>query len=108
AAPAGEAGRWDLPEAWQEVYDRIEIRYSRWGKPAPRPTSEQIDAFEAAYGFKLPPSYRSFLQVFGAGEINSMFRIAAPGGPAHYNLEAMNDEARELVAYQGYDFVTDE
>jgi internalin A len=105
---AVDAGRWDLPETWQEVYDRIDVQYSRWGKPAPKPTQEQIDAFEAAYSFKLPPSYRAFLQVFGAGEVNFMFRIAAPGGPEHYNLEAMNAEARGLVTYHGYDFVTDE
>jgi predicted DNA-binding WGR domain protein len=43
AARAVEAGRWDLPEAWQEVYDRIDIQYSRWGKPAPKPTPEHED-----------------------------------------------------------------
>ena len=44
-----------------------------------------MDAFEDPHDFRLPPSYRAFLKVFGPGEFNGMFRVAVPGGPKHFN-----------------------
>jgi uncharacterized protein (TIGR02996 family) len=106
--PSVAGSDWGRPEAWQRVYEAIEVRPPRWGKPAPRPTEAEMDAFEAAHGFPLPPSYRAFLRVFGPGDVNSMFKIAAPGGPDYYNLERMQEEAREGIEAAEYDFVSDE
>lgn len=101
---------WSRPETWQRVREKIAFRAPRWGKPAPRPTEAEMDSFEFAHGFKLPPSYRAFLQVFGPGDVNFAFHLAAPGGPQHYNLEAMAEDAREQVEYErgDIDFAADE
>lgn len=99
---------WSRPETWQRVREKIGVRAPQWGKPTPLPTEAEMDAFEAAHGFKLPPSYRAFLRVFGPGDVNFKFRVAAPGGPEHYNLEAMVQEARQRVEDHEYDFASDE
>lgn len=40
-----------------------------------------LDRFEKKYGFKLPASYRAFVETFGPGELGRYFRIHAPGYP---------------------------
>jgi hypothetical protein len=38
-----------------------------------------IDDFENAFDVKLPPSYRSYCLVFGAGEFGKTSKISVPG-----------------------------
>ena len=47
-------------------------------------------------GVKLPASYRSFVKVFGAGQLADDFRICAPGYPAStgYDLQRFNEQER--------------
>jgi uncharacterized protein (TIGR02996 family) len=98
---------WTQLETWQRLRAGIQIWPARWGYPAARPTIAEMDAFETTHNFKLPPSYRAFLHVFGPGDI-SMFRIAAPGGPEYYSLEEMAEEARERLEAEAIDFASDE
>jgi predicted DNA-binding WGR domain protein len=105
--PTVAGNDWTRPETWRRLRDGIQVWPARWGKPAPLPTVAEMDAFEAAHGFELPPSYRAFLQVFGPGDV-TIFRIAAPGGPAHYSLEEMAEEARRRLEDESIDFASDE
>jgi hypothetical protein len=64
---------------WQAFYDSLAI-VQTYGEPVPKPTVAQLDQFEAEVGFRLPQSYRSYITVFGPGELlGQRWKIAAPG-----------------------------
>src|SRR5262249_39095921 len=50
-----------------------------YGVPVPKPSTAQLDQFEAENGLALPRSYREFILVFGPGEFSASLKIAAPG-----------------------------
>jgi hypothetical protein len=78
---------------WKALYSTLQI-ITYPNSCLPTPTDDQLDAFEAAVHFQLPNSYRSFLKIFGAGELACDFKILAPGYPAAtgYNLQQFNDD----------------
>lgn len=85
---------WTKPESWEALRECVVVRSSTRIVPAPPPTASELDAFEAVLRFKLPPTYRAFVTVFGPGDVNGMFQIATPGGPRHHNLEDAVEKAR--------------
>lgn len=99
---------WTTVEAWRRLRDGLQVHPARWGLPAPTPTEAEMDAFEDPHDFRLPPSYRAFLKVFGPGEFNGMFRVAVPGGPKHFNLEDLAEETRRRIEVEAIDFAADE
>lgn len=91
---------------WQALYDSIEI-YPRYGKTfAPKPTVAMLNAFESKHGFRLPATYRSYITVFGPGEIFQRMQKASPGCPElgdlwdlsmhHESHRPMDDEVATL------------
>lgn len=63
---------------WREFYDSFFIQCT-YGVPVPKPTTDQLNLFEAQTGLRLPSSYREFIQTFGPGEFSATLKIAAPG-----------------------------
>lgn len=51
---------------WQSLLEQFEVMPVE-GNLAPPPTAAELDRFEAEFKFRLPTSYRGFVQVFGAG-----------------------------------------
>lgn len=66
-------------EDWQRLYDSLDVSVPDWSPAAEKPTPQALDEYENSSGFKLPLSYRCFVQVFGPGELGQEFRIFAPG-----------------------------
>jgi SMI1/KNR4 family protein SUKH-1 len=67
--------------------------------------AKAITAYETMRGLKLPTSYRSFCEVFGAGDISKQFYISVPGykGTAKtYRLEHVEDMAHNGLEYTSY------
>jgi hypothetical protein len=70
---------------WQRLYRRLTANIPTAWKNRPRsyPGAEPLKAalteFEKAAGFKLPRSYKTFVKVFGPGELGGYFRICIPG-----------------------------
>ena len=71
------------------------------------PAPEELDSFEAQFGFKLPASYRAFTQVFGAGSFFGSFKLFVPNGPYH-EIGNLQDEVRELIEDNDYDYVSEQ
>ena len=105
----GDPTYWSTTEAWEAVRDLlIPLSPSLAGFVPPEMTKE-IDALETQLGFRLPPSYKAFLRVFGPGGVRSnFFSIAAPSGPWNPNADEMTRTVRKSIDYLGYDFVTEE
>jgi|GEM_PF-1827601 len=74
----------DALDRWRDLYRQFTIL----GDPAracPKPTADDLDRFEAETGVKLPLSYRTYTQVFGAGafDLDAVFlRVSVPYCPA--------------------------
>jgi hypothetical protein len=70
--------------------------------PLPKVTDAALDEFEKKIGVPLPLSYRSFIKLFGPGELAWKYRIYAPGDPrlnpfveiASYNQSIAKDLAK--------------
>ena len=76
------------------LLDQVEV--IDWGSTVAllKSTTQELDQFEKDHGVKLPLSYRSFAQRFGAGELAGHYRIAVPS-PADnpYSLARYNRDA---------------
>jgi hypothetical protein len=70
---------------WREIKARLGWRNPTGGDK--RPTEADLDAFEAAAGFKLPLDYRQFARACGHGwfAVSHEIEIHAPGDPASHN-----------------------
>src|SRR5262245_37325516 len=82
---------------WETLLKGLEINTSM-GELTPELT-QALDDFEKSRSVKLPLSYRSYCEVFGAGEFGRQFKIAVPGykGDATvYSLEELDQGAHEL------------
>jgi hypothetical protein len=77
-----------------DIFDRLEVIEPAQYSPLPKPTSNDLDAFEKASGLKLPKSFREFALRFGAGELAGYYRLAVPL-PVHndYDLAHFNQTA---------------
>lgn len=64
---------------WKQLYDSLEIEIAPGTPEGVKPTQAIFSEYEAATGFKLPPDYCAFIQIFGPGELGRVFRIKAPG-----------------------------
>jgi len=53
---------------WQSLHEEF-VFIPVEGNPAPPPTVAELDRFEAEFKFRLPASYREFIQVFGTGDL---------------------------------------
>lgn len=62
---------------WASLYDTL----CGEDTEARKPTSKDLDQFEKSLSFKLPLSYRSFIQMFGPGRMTRAYDIASPGFP---------------------------
>lgn len=94
----GDPGYWSRPESWEGVRDLL-LRLNPWleGHVPPDP-SASIAAFEAEWGFPIPPSYRAFLRVFGPGDARDRFFTLLPaGGPWRDSIAATTGRAREAA-----------
>lgn len=81
---------------WEQLTKSLDVRQPP-GQALSKPTDATLDKFESAHKFKLPPSYREFVKVFGPGEIGGYFRIYAPGyGKSGADLGRFVKEIREL------------
>ncbi len=81
--------------AWRTLLKSIEIDPSG-GEVTPVEPST-IDDFEERWGGKLPKSYRTYCEVFGAGTFGDSFNIAIPGyrgKAATFSLDRLNKSAR--------------
>jgi hypothetical protein len=82
---------------WQELLESIKID-TAMGKLKPvRPTA--LESFEKRRKVKLPRSYRTYCEVFGAGELSEQFKIAVPGykgATTLYSLEQLDEGARNV------------
>ncbi|MCA9117231.1 MAG: SMI1/KNR4 family protein [Planctomycetaceae bacterium] len=60
---------------WESLLNEIEIINGpiKWV-----PSTEQLDEYEAETGFRLPASYREFVQLFGAGTLACDFLVCSP------------------------------
>src|SRR5262245_50182642 len=89
---------------WQALLQRLEIN-TRMGKLTPV-NPKKLDAFEKKHNVTLPHSYRTYCEVFGAGEFGTQFQIAVPGykGKATtYSLEHLDgDMAHSGLEYEVY------
>jgi hypothetical protein len=89
--------------AWLRLRDELSIEP---GADEMRPISPaKLDAFEGKQGLRLPRSYRTFCEVFGAGQIGNLFSIAVPGyrGKAKtFDLEHLNRMAHDGQEYDVY------
>lgn len=57
------------------------------------------EQFEVTTGYKLPPSYKAFAQVFGPGEMGDYYRICIPGDEkCGYDLTTGHNLAREAYS----------
>jgi SMI1 / KNR4 family (SUKH-1) len=89
---------------WQVLLKRLQLDGSMSKLAVVDSTT--LDEFESEHGIKLPKSYRTYCQVFGAGEFGSQFKVAVPGyqGIAEaYSLDSLNEMAHEG---QDYDHTT--
>ena len=69
---------------WRIWYDSLVID-PMYGEPVSKPTVTQLDQFEQETGFRLPRSYREYIEVFGPGRLFADWDIAAPGyGPSWF------------------------
>ena len=62
--------------------------------------NEVLETFEKEQGVKLPSSYRSFCNVFGAGQIANLFNIAVPGYSGRsptYSTKYLSESQIELA-----------
>jgi hypothetical protein len=88
---------------WRQLQKRLEIN-TRLGEVTPvNPT--KLIAFERKHGIKLPQSYRTYCEVFGAGEFAMRFKIAVPGYKRHattFSLDSLNKMAIEGQEFDVY------
>ncbi len=96
---------WTTLEAWQEVFDRLKTHINS-GQEIASPSVEEMDAFEARFDFRLPASYRAFVQVFGPGHFTGGFEVYSPDGPKYHELGSLQSTVAEIVDGQNYDFVS--
>jgi hypothetical protein len=77
---------------WEVLYSSLSI--TKWsGRPfLPKPTKEDLDAFEQEWEIKLPKSFREYAPIFGSGTLGRRFDIATPGygRRARHDIAAMN------------------
>ncbi len=105
----GDPGYWSRTESWEKIRDLlIPLNPSLVGYVPPDLTKE-IEAFEAEWEFRLPPSFKAFLRVFGPGHARgNFFFIFGPGGSWKHTIATLTEGVRENIKYMGYDFVTEE
>lgn len=87
---------------WRQLQAELAIEPS--AKDIRPVTPAKLDAFEKKHG-PLPTSYRTFCEVFGAGQIGNLFSIAVPGyqGKARtFDLEHLNQMAHDGQEYKAY------
>ena len=92
-----------MPKKWASLLDSIEIN-ERMGKLAPAPI-ERLDACEVELGIKLPPSYRDYCSVFGAGQFGNEYRVAVPGYTGKFRMFSLgefNEGAHSKIEYEAY------
>ena len=79
---------------WWPLHQELEIDTWAGHVYVPRPTTQTLDDFGAWAGFKLPPSYRDFVLLFGPGELAGWYRILAPVGlkKARQDLAAFHSD----------------
>jgi hypothetical protein len=63
---------------WKDLYRSLTIERPSEGV-LPKPTEIAIKSFEKKQKLKLPSTYRSFIKVFGPGELAWEYRLTAPG-----------------------------
>ena len=64
---------------WEQLRERLEVKEANARKQA-KPTDATLDKFERDYELPLPGDYRTFVKVFGPGELAGVVRIYAPVG----------------------------
>ena len=77
ALPGGKRN-WRGCRMWKRLYKKLEIVVPEGYRPVAKPSRRDLDAFEKQFGFKLPRSYREFMEVFGPGTLADYFRIDDP------------------------------
>ena len=87
---------------WQELFDSLEIVVPPGYEPLPKPRIEDLDAYEARTGFRLPDSYRQFCLVFGPGALDGALDIRTPGFPDD-DLSTLNDRRISAERSRRYD-----
>lgn len=68
-----------MDQEWERIYKSFSIYMRPNCIVLPKPTRAELDAFEAARGWRLPSSYCTYAMLFGAGELVGEYDIAAPG-----------------------------
>jgi SMI1 / KNR4 family (SUKH-1) len=71
---------------WTDLEARLEV--STQDEEVKRPTPEDLDGFEAEFGFRLPDDYRDYALTFGPGELGRHeFGFCTPGFPRANRLD---------------------
>lgn len=82
---------------WQTLFDRTAIEIKEYARFLP--AESDITRFELDWKFRLPQSYKSFIEVFGPGTLADEFLIRAPGcSDSKYDLEHLNSDYRKGFA----------
>ena len=76
-----------MADKWQSLFREIQSTPEGYDPVSP-PVVAEIEKFEADFKFRLPGSYRTFISLFGAGELSQEFKILAPGCETnpHYDI----------------------
>ena len=101
-AGIGMAQAWGV-RRWNAVYQSLEVREQPHLKALPKPTDESLDRFEEESDFQLPRSYRTFIKVFGPGELAWEYRFVAPGYPRQpeaIDLVRFNEDTKKRFTKQ--------
>ena len=99
---AGRDGKTRITD-WGEFHRKLLIDPG-YGEAVARPTAAQLDGFEAETGFRLPRSYREYIQVFGPGQLLTDWAVAAPGHKRgwFYDLHTMGENMRPERRWIGH------
>jgi hypothetical protein len=84
----------------QRLYKSLETSTSEDDEYAQPPTEAELDRFEDAFSLKVPKSYRTFVSVFGPGELAEVFRITVPYCKVRA-FDMVNDTTAHQKRFQG-------